>query len=191
MLRAGEGELLQPERRFEWLQSTSYGSDNGHEVDNVGRAQSDRLETSLKEEAMRCEKIPLQRKSMITMTMMTSMVSVSMHPLYIAFKLPTVVEALVLGSVTIAGLKNKLLGSIRLLSLWHLIFFSCNITLNIVLSCFQGESMWTQTAIVESTGVSFLFYFSRHCWLGPWAHRTPPTWTCRRESRSSPALKIR
>ena len=46
---------------------------------------------------------------MITMTMMTSMVSVSMHPLYIAFKLATVVEALVLGSVTIAGLKNKLL----------------------------------------------------------------------------------
>ena len=86
-------------------------------MDNVGRAQSDRLETSLKEEAMRCEKIPLQRKSMITITMMTSMVSVSMHPLYIAFKLPTVVEALVLGSVTIAGLKNKLLGSIRLLSL--------------------------------------------------------------------------
>ena len=66
---------------------------------------------------MRCEKIPLQRKSMITMTMMTSMVSVSMQPLYIAFKLATVVEALVLGSVTIAGLKNKLLGSIRLLSL--------------------------------------------------------------------------
>ena len=87
-------------------------------MDNVGRVQSDRLETSLKEEAMRCEKIPL-RKSMITMTMtmMTSMVSVSMHPLYIAFKLATVVEALVLGSVTIAGLKNKLLGSIRLLSL--------------------------------------------------------------------------